>query len=79
VGRKLVFRRFEDESAMGQGLELEEPRRAFKPEEKKPRRHPMFGALKGMITIEPGYDLTEPAMPEWADLIDEKYGLEKSK
>jgi hypothetical protein len=35
--------------------------------------------LKGTFTIEPGYDLTQPAMPEWADLIDEKYGPEKNK
>lgn len=38
------------------------------------RRHPAFGAMKGMTTIPPGVDLTEPAMPEWAELIDEKYG-----
>ena len=42
--------------------------------EKKPRRHRAFGAMKGMTTIAPGVDLTEPACPEWADLIEEKYG-----
>ena len=46
---------------------------------KKPRRHPLFGWMKGTFTIEQGYDLTQPAMPEWADLIDEKYGPEKAK
>ena len=40
----------------------------------KQRRHPIFDAMKGTIVIAPGVDLTEPAMPEWADLIDEKYG-----
>jgi hypothetical protein len=40
------------------------------------RRHPAFGLMKGMATIAPGVDLTEPAYPEWADLIDEKYGKE---
>jgi hypothetical protein len=40
---------------------------------KAPRRHPLFGSMKGTFTIAPGVDLTEPATPEWADLIDEKY------
>jgi hypothetical protein len=35
---------------------------------KRGHRHPLFGALKGMITIMPGTDLTEPADPEWADI-----------
>jgi hypothetical protein len=39
----------------------------------------MIGALKGWLIIEPGYDLTQPAMPEWPDLLDEKYGPEKPK
>jgi hypothetical protein len=42
-------------------------------------RHPMIGALKGWLIIESGYDLTQPAMPEWADLRDETYGPEKRK
>jgi hypothetical protein len=37
------------------------------------KRHPLFGSLKGMIQVAPGVDLTEPADPEWADLLDEKY------
>lgn len=41
------------------------------------RRHPLFGCLKGTITIAPGVDLTEPAFPEWADLIEAKYGKGK--
>jgi hypothetical protein len=42
--------------------------------EKKRRRHPLFGSMKGVTWIAPGVDLTKPAMPEWADLIEEKYG-----
>jgi hypothetical protein len=42
--------------------------------DKKPKRHPAFRAMKGTFTIAPGVDLTEPALPEWADWIEEKYG-----
>jgi hypothetical protein len=34
-------------------------------------RHPLFGALKGTITIAPGVDLTEPADPEWGKVYDD--------
>jgi len=29
------------------------------------KRHPIFGALKGLIWVPPGIDLTEPADPDW--------------
>jgi hypothetical protein len=32
-----------------------------------PKRHPLIGALKGWIRIEPGTDLTQPADPEWGE------------
>jgi hypothetical protein len=28
-------------------------------------RHPLFGALKGLLIVMPGTDLTEPADPDW--------------
>jgi len=37
----------------------------------KPTRHPMFGCMKGTVSIPDGVDLTEPACPEWADLIEQ--------
>ncbi len=40
-------------------------------------QHPLFGRLKGMVTIPPGVDLTAPADPELADYIDRKYGAER--
>jgi hypothetical protein len=43
---------------------------------KKGERHPIFGALKDITRLVPGVDLTEPADPEWADLVDRKYGPE---
>jgi hypothetical protein len=41
---------------------------------KKPKHHPAFGLMKDVTWIAPGVDLTEPACPKWADLIEEKYG-----
>ena len=39
-------------------------------ESPKPVRDPLFGAHKGLITIAPGVDLTEPADPEWAKIVE---------
>ena len=39
--------------------------------EKKPYRHPAWGALKGMITIPPGVDITEPTLGNWKALYGE--------
>jgi hypothetical protein len=38
---------------------------ATKPYATKDGRHPALGALKGMIRIAPGVDLTEPAFPDF--------------
>ncbi|MDB5580224.1 MAG: hypothetical protein JWR80_5400 [Bradyrhizobium sp.] len=46
------------------------------PQAKKNERHPLRGALKDITFVPPGIDLTEPADPEWADLVDVKYGTE---
>ena len=35
---------------------------------KQPRRHRLFGWMKGTVTIMPETDLTEPADPNWADI-----------
>jgi len=49
--------------------------------EKKPlARHPAIGALKGTFTIEPGWDLTRPALDpeelgEWEASLDRKADL----
>jgi hypothetical protein len=29
------------------------------------KRHPMFGALKGLVLVAPGTDLTDPTDPDW--------------
>jgi hypothetical protein len=88
AGKKLVFRRAAapDTRSSSALSGMSESDRMFKIEEtmeKKPRRSPLWGALKGTFTIEPGWDLTRPALdPEdldymeanldrTADLIDE--------
>ena len=74
AGERLVFRRArpvaksaEPLAARGSGSSLTgSSPGATNP--KQPRRHPFFGWMKGMITISPGVDLTEPADPEWGKL-----------
>lgn len=73
AARKLVFRRKSTKSRSG----LSEPARPFLRDSAKPMRHPLFGLLKGMFTITPDTDLMRPAMPEWADMIDQDYGKER--
>jgi hypothetical protein len=40
--------------------------------ELKPRRHPLFGRMKGMITVMPDTDLTLPPDPDWAKIAQAK-------
>src|SRR3954454_9812256 len=70
--RKLVFVRFTKPSAAGDGFAEAAP----KPYATEDGRHPLCGALKDITFVPPGVDLTEPADPEWADLLDKKYGPE---
>jgi hypothetical protein len=66
--RKLVLRRIIKEPN-------EEPSpKSARSATKRGERHPIFGALKDITRLVPGVDLTEPADPEWADLLDKKYG-----
>jgi hypothetical protein len=55
AGRKLVFRRVRrsvDSSGEGSGG-------------RDQKYHPLLGALKGLMQIVPGTDLTKPADPDW--------------
>ena len=60
--RKLVFRRVRAPSG---------------PPSRGSKHHPAYGALKGLMRVMPGTDLTQPADPEWADRLDAFYGSEK--
>jgi len=73
-GRKLVFRRTSPVRPRAMETRLSE-----KGNEKHPRRHPLFGWLKGTVTIAPGVDLTEPADPDWGDIAWGENGGEKKK
>jgi hypothetical protein len=66
--RKLVFRRVAKAG--------EWSGRLAKPSATSDGRHPIRGALRDITFIPPGVDLIEPADPEWADLVDRKYGPE---
>ena len=58
--RKVVFRRVEQMQS--------EP--SSPAPTRKSARHPLFGALKGLVRIPPGVDLTEPADPEWGKVYE---------
>jgi hypothetical protein len=69
---KLVFRRFSKNSAAPAGPAAQRGGKGGSAS----LRHPLFGCLKGTLTIPPGVDLTEPADPELAAYLDRKYGAE---
>jgi hypothetical protein len=64
---KLVFRRVRKPEAAGGVAQAagEQP------------IHPAYGAMRGLIRVLPGTDLTQPADPGWADRLDALYGNEE--
>jgi hypothetical protein len=58
-GRRLVFRK------VSPGKQNEKA--ASTSGEAPPRRHPLLGALKGLLRVMPGTDLTKPADPSWGE------------
>jgi hypothetical protein len=62
--RKLVFRRVRKPKAafaVGGGTQLDAP------------FHPLYGAMKGLVRIMPGTDLTQPADSGWADRLEQQF------
>jgi hypothetical protein len=37
----------------------------------RPDHHPAFGVWKGLVTLLPDYDYTQPADPDWGKVYDE--------
>jgi len=60
AARRLVFRR----ASKAQVAPPSETSRSEQPPSGH-RRHPLLGALKGLVRIMPGTDLTKPADPDW--------------
>ena len=77
AARKLLFRRIAPKTGSPANATpdagLPEASRNFAPPD-TPRRSPLFGALKGTFTIQPGYDLTRPALDpeEWSGTLAAK-------
>lgn len=57
--RRVVFRRID-----------QKPSEAPLQRVRKAGRHPLFGALKGLIRVPQGVDLTEPADPDWGKVYE---------
>lgn len=70
-GEKLVFARALDWMEKG----MAESPATLKPQDAN-AQHPMIGALKGLLWIDPTLDLTKPVLDpdEWERILDEKYG-----
>lgn len=67
-GGRLVFRR---ESAGAPAPGMAEAAAAFVGPQVERIDHPAFGCMAGTVTFVDGVDLTEPADPGWADVIEQ--------
>lgn len=59
MGQKLVFRRIQAGSTASAQPTPKSPGR------EEILRHPLYGAMKDLMRIMPGTDLTQPADPDW--------------
>ena len=73
-GERLVFVRAPDVMEKG----MAERSAAYKPQDAS-AQHPMIGALKGLLWIDPTLDLTKPALDpdEWERVLNAKYGKDE--
>jgi uncharacterized protein YcaQ len=63
AARRLVFRRVQDKQESASST-------SERADGDPIVRHPAFGAMKGLVRIMPGTDLTEPADPSWGESLD---------
>ena len=75
ASKKLVFKRtFHVAPPPSAGGLADAPREFEHSKNEQPRCHPAFGALKGLLWIEPGYDIAKPALDEdWEEAFDKKW------
>lgn len=75
-GEKLVFARVPDSMERG----MAESNAAYKAQDAI-AQHPMIGAMKGLLWIDPTLDLTKPALDpdEWEGLVNAKYGKDERR
>jgi hypothetical protein len=67
-GRRLVFRKMSPGKRSGARKEEQASIPSTPTGEAPPRRrHPLLGALKGLLRVMPGTDLTKPPDPSWGE------------
>jgi hypothetical protein len=74
-GEKLVFVRATDTREADMMKGMAESHAAYATQDAN-AQHPMIGAMKGLLWIDPTLDLTKPALDadEWERVLNEKYG-----
>ena len=77
-GEKLVFVRAADTRKADMMKGMAESHAACATQDAN-AQHPMIGALRGLLWIDPALDLTRPALDpdEWEGLLNEKYGKDE--
>ncbi len=69
----LVFRRLPSgrgTPSSGVAARAEVGRGAMRTDTCRPAKHPIFGALKGLMVVPEDVDLTQPADPDWAEIVE---------
>ena len=78
AGENLVFVRVPESVPAPELTGMAEGNATYKPQDAS-AQHPMIGALKGLLLIDPTLDLAKPALDpdEWERVLNEKYGKDE--